>query len=275
MSAGVQKTQRRVEPGSALTIFLGSSLCWARCQPSGLPFAWACLEQRPQASLLALAVEQFEGPWFPLEQFDELRGAAVQAVGGGPQLELAGLQHIERFGEQCGEVGMTGGEKDASGNAPLLPDGSGAWWIGRIALPDLQSQIDTQPRDSIASILLLTPPLAGRSAEAGGQVRDDNGRFDFIAVLTTRSTAPLPLDFTLLEQSGFVPCCWMDAGRRARVVAKNHCFTRWPKSSSNERPTAGCSTRARKKCSRRERTTESLTWATNHQASDPRRGMNE
>lgn len=159
----------------------------------------AGLEERPEASLLALAVELFESPWFALQQFDELRRTAVQAVGGRSQLELAGLQHVERFGEQGGKVGVTGGQRNTAGDAPLLPGRSGTRWIAGISQPDLQSQIDPQPRDGIPAILLLTPPLAGRSAKSAGQVRDDNGRFDFIAVLTARPTTPLPLDFALLQ----------------------------------------------------------------------------
>ena len=70
-------------------------------------------------------------------------------------------------------------------------------WI-RVA--DGQSQVYTKPFDRGFPVLVLAPFFTGLSRHAGGEMGNHDRGFHFIAMLTTRSASPCPLDRTVFEK---------------------------------------------------------------------------
>ena len=62
---------------------------------------------------------------------------------------------------------------------------------------DVDSRLDPQAKDGRETVLLLAAALACLSQNSAGQVLDDDGRFDFVAMLTAGTASPLPPDAAL------------------------------------------------------------------------------
>ena len=74
-----------------------------------------------------------------------------------------------------------------------------AYWLAT-ALSHLDGQPDTESPQRHTAIVFLTAAFGGRRLHPSRYVTQHNGRFHLVAMLPTRSAAPLPPSLTLLQQ---------------------------------------------------------------------------
>lgn len=107
-------------------------------------------------------------------------------------------EHVERFGQQGGEVVVCSTHGNATGRDTLLPKGTR---LARRILPQVQRQPHTQSAHGLAMVLRLAASLGGFSSQAGRLVLNDDGRFHLVPMLPARTTTPCSLDRAIGQQA--------------------------------------------------------------------------
>jgi hypothetical protein len=67
-------------------------------------------------------------------------------------------------------------------------------------LTNFESQIQAQSLDRNFAIGMLAATFARLTSRSGRLMRNDNRRFDFVPMLSARSSPPSPFDFAVLQQ---------------------------------------------------------------------------
>ncbi len=136
---------------------------------------------------MSLPVEVGEGWGFGFEEFDELGGGGVEECGGGFEVEVCGVDGVEGFGEEVGEVGMVFGDGDAGVFDAGLPEvgGGGVGEVGGCA--DGEGEFDAEAFDGGGFVLFGASSFGGFCADICGEVLDGDGGFDFVTVLAAWS----------------------------------------------------------------------------------------
>lgn len=149
--------------------------------------------QPPQTSLFTRVVHFRRHRRFLLDQFPELRRRDRERYGGRGEIEFRGGDHVECFGQQCGEIIVLGVDVDPPADSARLPERS--WLVVRNVgngAAEFDGQADSQAERGLAEVLGLAAALVGLGVDAGGAMPQHDGRFDFIAVLSAGTAATEP-----------------------------------------------------------------------------------
>ena len=112
----------------------------------------------------------------------------MELYGGGLEILVAGMQHVEQLCNHRWIVGVTATDYDPATAGAITPETRGT----ALRIPfgaDFQGQLQAETKDGEKTILKLTATLAGSSPQAGGLVDNHHGGFHFIAVLTSGTAA--------------------------------------------------------------------------------------
>ena len=91
-------------------------------------------------------------------------------------------------------------------SAPLSPKGGRlVHFIDSV----LDRELSTESLDGLFSVGFLTPLFGCTRFDSRWQVLDEDTRFDFVAMLATRATAPLPTRLAVLQEVVDWLLCWM------------------------------------------------------------------
>src|SRR5688500_4406124 len=94
-------------------------------------------------------------------------------------------QSIERPGQQARESAVLAGDRDARATTPGLPKRT---WLERLRIggrrcAQVNRQAEAEAKQSHAPILRLAAFFVSFGRDAGGEMFDDDGRLDLVAVL--------------------------------------------------------------------------------------------
>ncbi len=179
------------------------------------------LFQAVEATLQTLLVHLVQGPWFDLQESNQLGRGHLQRVSGRGQVVVMLLEHIEGFGQERGEIVVF--RTDAKG--PSVCAGEPTRARNRLVgprLPDVQRQIDAQSRQGHPAILVLAAALRRFPLNTAGVMGQHDCRFHLVAVLATRSgpsRAPHVAVGQQFVRSQFARVEWHD--RTSNVFRRN------------------------------------------------------
>ena len=146
---------------------------------------------------MPLAVHLIQSGMFRFEQLHELRRGDAQVSGSNRQIEAVGVYHVERLGQQRRIVHVFGAHGKPATLEALPP--SGAQLVSK-SMANHERQSNSQTLNRRLPVLQLAAAFARFALEAGGQMLDHDGCFDFVAMLPTRARSPRTLQPTVGEQ---------------------------------------------------------------------------
>ena len=167
------------------------------------------LFERGKAVIAALVVQLRKRSGLLLQQFHQLRGGAAESSRGGGRVPGCGSKKIERLGDKRSKVRVIGTALDTWPGKARLPAGVGDPFV-RHRGSQADRQLHPQAVDGNTSIRLLAACLGGTGLNSADKVPDKNARLDFVAMLSTRTTAALAANLTIGQQRFIVPTSRVD-----------------------------------------------------------------
>ena len=118
---------------------------------------------------------------------------------GSSDVSVSRMQHVERLGQQWGEVFVIGVARDLSSVATRAPQ-LGRSGRGECRRADFQCEVHPQSFHRHAKIVELTPPFGRLSRDAGRCVTQYDRRFGLVPMLSARTSPSRMRDVALAQQ---------------------------------------------------------------------------
>ena len=112
---------------------------------------------------------------------------------------VSGMQDIQGFREKFRKILVILVDSDSAivaAGPPFL----GRSDLGQVFSPNREGQIHSKTFDGIPMIVKLASSFGCLTLNSRGKVTNDDGRFGFVAVLTTGAAATFMPDFTVAQQ---------------------------------------------------------------------------